>query len=120
MPNTPPIQPTAGPSTLSSLPISTYTGPSSSSSSSQGKPDRLYVGNLSPVVDEYTLIQIFSKHGKITKLDFMFHKSGALKGKPRGYAFIELSNKDVSPPSLISPTYLDMSCLYGRMLSKLW
>lgn len=69
---------------------------SSSSSSSQGKPDRLYVGNLSPTVDEYTLIQVFQKYGKITKLDFMFHKSGVLKGKPRGYAFVEFSSKDVS------------------------
>ncbi|KAF8347472.1 hypothetical protein F5887DRAFT_956053 [Amanita rubescens] len=51
--------------------------------------DRLYVGNLHPTVDEYTLLQVFSKFGKITKLDFLFHKTGALKGKPRGYAFIE-------------------------------
>lgn len=69
---------------------------SSSSSSGQGKPDRLYVGNLSPTVDEYTLIQVFQKYGKITKLDFMFHKTGVLKGKPRGYAFVEFSNRDVS------------------------
>lgn len=72
---------------------------SSSSSSAQGKPDRLYVGNLSPTVDEYTLIQVFQKYGKITKLDFMFHKTGVLKGKPRGYAFVEFSNKDVSASS---------------------
>ena len=68
----------------------------SSSSSAAGKPDRLYVGNLSPTVDEFTLIQIFQKYGKITKLDFMFHKTGVLKGKPRGFAFVEYSNKDVS------------------------
>lgn len=75
---------------------------SSSSSSSQarpataGKPDRLYVGNLSQTVDEYTLLQVFSKYGKITRLDVMYHKTGPQKGKPRGYAFIEYSNKDVS------------------------
>ena len=74
---------------------------SSSSSSSQGKPDRLYVGNLSPTVDEYTLIQVFQKYGKIVKLDFMFHKSGVLKGKPRGYAFVEFSSKDVSHTPLL-------------------
>jgi hypothetical protein len=71
------------------------TNAGSSSSSSNGKPDRLYVGNLSPSVDEYTLIQVFQKYGQITKLDFMFHKTGVLKGKPRGYAFVEFSNKDV-------------------------
>ncbi|OXC70809.1 hypothetical protein AYX13_00792 [Cryptococcus neoformans] len=67
---------------------------SSSSSAPVGpNADRLYVGNLSPTVDEFTLIQIFSKYGKITKLDFMFHKTGVLKGKPRGFAFIQFLNK---------------------------
>jgi RNA recognition motif-containing protein len=44
----------------------------------------------------YTLLQVFSKFGKVTKLDFLFHKTGLLKGKPRGYAFVEYGNKDVS------------------------
>ena len=54
------------------------------------------MGNLSPTVDEYTLLQVFSKFGKIAKLDLMFHKTGVLKGKPRGYAFVEFVDKDVS------------------------
>lgn len=75
--------------------------------------DRLYVGNLHPTVDEYapinwyidfdsfaqtrySLLQIFSKFGKVTNLDFLFHKTGVMKGKPRGYAFIEYGNHDVS------------------------
>ncbi|KAG6816977.1 hypothetical protein H0H87_001292 [Tephrocybe sp. NHM501043] len=56
--------------------------------------DRLYIGNLHPTVDEYSLLQIFSKFGKVTKLDFLFHKTGALKGKPRGYAFVEYGSND--------------------------
>jgi len=59
----------------------------------------LYVGNLSPTVDEYTLLQIFSKFGKVTKMDFMFHKTGVQKGKPRGYAFVEFSSKEVGGPA---------------------
>ncbi|GJE98255.1 RNA-binding domain-containing protein [Phanerochaete sordida] len=55
--------------------------------------DRLYVGNLAPTVDEYTLLQVFSKYGKIAKLDFLFHKAGPLKGKPRGYAFVEYADE---------------------------
>ncbi|KAG8882700.1 hypothetical protein FRB97_007840 [Tulasnella sp. 331] len=47
--------------------------------------DRLYVGNLHPTVDE---------HGKISKLDFLFHKTGPQKGKPRGYAFVEYSARE--------------------------
>jgi len=43
---------------------------------------------------------MFSKFGKISHLDFLFHKTGALRGKPRGYAFVQYANKDVrSPPS---------------------
>ncbi|WWC91728.1 uncharacterized protein L201_006675 [Kwoniella dendrophila CBS 6074] len=86
---------------------------SASISSANGKPDRLYVGNLSPTVDEYALIQIFSKYGKITKLDFMFHKSGVLKGKPRGFAFIQFSDKDDALKAMVK---LHDRLLRGRKL----
>ena len=52
-------------------------------------------GRPSLLHSRYTLLQIFSKFGKIAKLDFLFHKAGPLKGKPRGYAFVEYSNKEV-------------------------
>ncbi|KAM0790970.1 hypothetical protein ACM66B_004274 [Microbotryomycetes sp. NB124-2] len=63
--------------------------PTASTSKANMTSTRLYVGNLAPSVDEYSLMQLCSRHGKITKLDFLFHKTGALKGKPRGYAFVE-------------------------------
>lgn len=89
-----------------------------SSSRSQSLPlfkDRIYVGNLHPSVDEYvsllrlnqttwlhsiryTLVQVFSKFGKITSVDYLFHKSGPLKGKPRGYAFLKYADENVSLP----------------------
>ncbi|KAG8985014.1 hypothetical protein FRB94_005487 [Tulasnella sp. JGI-2019a] len=82
---------------------------SSSSSRPSGPPtviaihkDRLYVGNLHPTVDEYTLLQIFSKYGKISKLDFLFHKAGPQKGKPRGYAFVEYSAREDASQALIN------------------
>lgn len=85
--------------------------------------DRLYVGNLHPTVDEYAqalccanpayssitflrfpfnanrsgLLKIFSKCGKVSRLDYLFHKSGPAKGKPRGYAFVEFSDPKVCP-----------------------
>lgn len=46
-------------------------------------------------VSRYTLVQVFSKYGNISKLDFLFHKAGPMKGKPRGYAFIEYATQDV-------------------------
>ncbi|KAL7412093.1 hypothetical protein BDY24DRAFT_394610 [Mrakia frigida] len=63
---------------------------------------RLYVGNLHFTVDEYALIKIFSKYGKIAKLDFLFHKTGIMKGKPRGYAFIEFGSKEDALKALTS------------------
>lgn len=97
--------------------------------------DRLYVGNLHPTVDEsvtglihpcccfckmlikyhvrYTLLQVFSKFGKISKLDFLFHKSGPLKGKPRGYAFVEYADADVSTAL---PTHTTTSLTLGLFL----
>ncbi|TFK24094.1 hypothetical protein FA15DRAFT_619793 [Coprinopsis marcescibilis] len=62
--------------------------------------DRLYIGNLHPSVDEYALLSIFNKFGKVTKLDYLFHKSGPLKGKPRGYAFVEYGNPEEAQKAL--------------------
>ncbi|KAG8740499.1 hypothetical protein FRC10_004265 [Ceratobasidium sp. 414] len=64
--------------------------------------NRLYVGNLDHTVDEYALLQVFSKFGNVTKLDFLFHKSGPLKGKPRGYAFVEYANKQEATKALVA------------------
>lgn len=75
--------------------------------------EKLYVGNLHPTVDEYafhstwvsretnpkhryTLIKLFSQYGQVSHLDFLFHKTGPHKGKPRGYAFVEFANSHVS------------------------
>ncbi|WOO82325.1 putative RNA-binding protein 18 [Vanrija pseudolonga] len=102
-----------------SLPSSSLSRPSASASASQpaasgsGKPERLFVGNLAPAVDEYTLVQVFSKFGKITKLDLMIHKSGPLKGKPRGYAFIEFASQDAALKALVK---LHDRLLRGRKL----
>ncbi|VDB95574.1 unnamed protein product [Peniophora sp. CBMAI 1063] len=63
-------------------------------------PERLYIGNLHPAVTEHTLIQIFSKYGKMSQLDFLYHKTGTMKGKPRGYAFIEYANSDDATTAL--------------------
>ncbi|KAG7566861.1 hypothetical protein FFLO_01362 [Filobasidium floriforme] len=76
-------------------------------------PCRLFIGNLSPTVDEYTLIQVFSKCGKVAKMDYLFHKTGPLKGKPRGYAFVEYTNKEDAQKAL---TKLHTRLLRGRNL----
>jgi len=75
--------------------------------------DRLYIGNLHHSVDEYSLVQVFSKFGKISHLDFLFHKTGALKGKPRGYAFVQYASKDDALKAL---TMANEKLLRGRKL----
>ncbi|KIK63912.1 hypothetical protein GYMLUDRAFT_40122 [Collybiopsis luxurians FD-317 M1] len=45
---------------------------------------------------------MFAKYGKVTKLDFLFHKSGELKGKPRGYAFVEYASQNEAQKALTS------------------
>ncbi|KAI0036366.1 hypothetical protein K488DRAFT_41293 [Vararia minispora EC-137] len=75
--------------------------------------DRLYIGNLHPSVTEHTLIQVFSKFGKLSNLDFLFHKTGALKGKPRGYAFVEYVSSDDATRALAAA---HGKLLHGRKL----
>ncbi|TNY23892.1 hypothetical protein DMC30DRAFT_359542 [Rhodotorula diobovata] len=55
---------------------------------------RLYIGNLATSVDEYSLMQVCSKMGRIANLDYLFHKVGPQKGKPRGYAFVEYATAE--------------------------
>ncbi|KAE9397286.1 RNA-binding domain-containing protein [Gymnopus androsaceus JB14] len=106
-----PTNESASSSSSNDTPISV---PSTSSSSSrQPLKDRLFIGNLHPSVDEYTLLQIFTKFGKVTKLDFLFHKSGALKGKPRGYAFLEYGSHNEAEKALMSA---NGKLLLGRKL----
>ncbi|GJN93153.1 hypothetical protein Rhopal_006200-T1 [Rhodotorula paludigena] len=64
------------------------------STSEQKSDRRLYVGNLASSVDEYALMQVCAKLGKIAKLDYLFHKTGPQKGKPRGYAFVEYATAE--------------------------
>lgn len=70
-----------------------HDSPSSSTTSSpKSQPlddKRIYIGNLDPTIDEYTVLKLFTPFGKITKLDFMFHWHGPKKGTPRGYCFLE-------------------------------
>jgi RNA recognition motif-containing protein len=76
--------------------------------------DRLYIGNLHPTVDEYTLLQVFTKFGKVSKLDFLFHKTGPNKGKPRGYAFLQYLHEGDAQTALEN---INGKLLRGRKLA---
>ncbi|KAG2148235.1 uncharacterized protein EDB93DRAFT_1145260 [Suillus bovinus] len=87
--------------------------PQASGSSSQLR-DRLYIGNLHPTVDEYALLQVFTKFGKVSKLDFLFHKTGPNKGRPRGYAFIQYLHEGDAQTALEN---INGKLLRGRKLA---
>ncbi|CAA0830836.1 RNA-binding (RRM/RBD/RNP motifs) family protein [Striga hermonthica] len=55
---------------------------------------RLYIGNLDLRITEAALIKMFSPFGKIISEDFLWHTRGPKRGEPRGYAFIQFSNKE--------------------------
>lgn len=55
---------------------------------------RLFVANLAPGVTEHDLLVLFHPHGQLRKLDLVFHRSGPQKGKPKGYAFVELATAE--------------------------
>ncbi|XP_042334170.1 probable RNA-binding protein 18 isoform X2 [Sceloporus undulatus] len=54
---------------------------------------RLWIGNLDPKITEYHLLKLLQKFGKVKQFDFLFHKSGALEGQPRGYCFVNFETK---------------------------
>ncbi|CAO1622335.1 unnamed protein product [Sympodiomycopsis kandeliae] len=74
---------------------------SSSSSSSTQKVGseaksltRLYITNIPLSYTEYNLIQLFKPYGKITSINIIFHKSGPLKNKSKGFGFLEFASKE--------------------------
>jgi len=52
--------------------------------------------------DRYSFLKIFSKYGKVSKLDFLFHKAGPNKGKPRGFAFVEYAEVEDATKALVN------------------
>lgn len=76
-------------------------------------------------VSRYTLLQVFTKFGKVSKLDYLFHKTGPLKGKPRGYAFVEFAHPNVRPfyhhrTSVADPGVLFPHCLHDTTIHPPW
>lgn len=46
----------------------------------------------------YHLLKLLQKFGTVKQFDFLFHKSGALEGQPRGYCFVNFETKQVMEP----------------------
>lgn len=90
------------PSASTSKLSSTDSSKQGSSSQAHGRAQStrcLHLSNLDPGIDEYLLLKLFKSFGKITKLDHVRHKTGPLRGKPRGFAFVEYETAEVGASS---------------------
>ena len=54
---------------------------------------KLYVGNLPFTATEESVRGLFSKHGTVEKVALITDRD---TGRPRGFAFVEMSNADAS------------------------
>ena len=54
---------------------------------------KLYVGNLPFTATEEAVHALFSKHGTVEKVSLISDRD---TGRPRGFAFVEMSNADAS------------------------
>ena len=53
----------------------------------------VFVGNLHHQTSDLDLIGIFKKYGTVVAETIPFHREGPYEGKPRGFAFVEMSTR---------------------------
>jgi len=75
---------------------------------------RVFVGNLHSSTTEGDLIKVFSKFGTVTDVNYMWHKFGPQRGKPKGFAFVGMSSTEEADLVI---SRLDGVELKGRRLS---
>lgn len=56
----------------------------------------LFIGNLSPRISEFQLLQVLRPFGSISSFNFVLHRGGPEKGKPKGFAFVEYGSSEVA------------------------
>ena len=50
----------------------------------------MFVGNLELTINEGDILKIFGKFGSVTACAFLHHFTGPMRGKPRGFCFVEM------------------------------
>ncbi|KAK2174282.1 hypothetical protein NP493_813g01060, partial [Ridgeia piscesae] len=75
---------------------------------------RLWIGNLDTRITEFSLLKLLQSYGELEKFDFLYHKNGPDKGKPRGYCFVTFNNKKDAEKAL---KCLDGKSAMGRRLA---
>lgn len=78
---------------------------------------RLWIGNLDPRVNEYQLLKLTEKFGKIEKFDLLYHRSGPQANKPRGYAFVTYEKPE---NALEAKIHLDRKLVGAKHICVTW
>lgn len=79
---------------------------------------RLWIGNLDPNLTEYALVKILQQTGVTLKhFDFLYHKAGPEKGRPRGYCFITVASSEEAEKLLKRLNGMKVLC--RRLIVKL-
>ena len=71
---------------------------------------KIYVGNLAQQTTEPQLRESFEEFGEVTSVDFVKDKE---RGKPRGFAFVEMSSDEHAQKAITTLHGNDMD---GNML----
>lgn len=76
-------------------------------------PRRVFVGNMHPSTTEGDLIKIFQNFGTVKEVAYLWHKFGANKGQPKGYAFVEMGSTVETDKAIAQ---LNGTTIKGRVL----
>jgi RNA recognition motif-containing protein len=76
----------------------------------------VWIQNFSHLI-RYTIVKLFEPFGIISRLDFLFHKDGPLRGRPRGYCFVEYRTPQEAQKAMLK---LRGRTLCGRPLVISW
>ena len=49
----------------------------------------------------YHVIKLFQPFGKVVRSEYMWHKSGAKRGEPRGHCYIEYATEKARLPAVV-------------------
>lgn len=96
------------------LPSSSMSVDRKSDRNEKGERTKIFVGGLAETVTEYDLLKTCRRFGTVKGQDFLWHRSGPLMGKPRGFAFVEFSNES---EALLALSALPGLVLHGKALS---
>ncbi|XP_074655004.1 putative RNA-binding protein 18 [Tubulanus polymorphus] len=61
---------------------------------------RIWIGNIDAKLTEFVLLKSLQKYGTLIKFDYLYHKAGPDKGKPRGYCFVTYKAKEESAKAI--------------------